>query len=812
MSSNNCNKKFRFIVKPILTLVEDKCVSTLISIGDYNLLFDCGWNECFKPEIKNKYEKDLKDIKLDAIFLSNNYLTYFGALPLVKSFPKNSETKIYSTTPIVNLGIYVLIDAYISMLESKPNAFENMNISQETFTKLFFTINKINFLQSIKLNKYKTQKNNINISNKNIDDNENEDCITILSMPSGCTMGGSAWTINYRLYNFLYASEFSIEPKLITDPFPYKKLKKINFFITDNKYQKEGPFIRGFIEEDFNKEIRECFDKKLHIFVPSDNINCMLEMITKFEKLLDDYNENNMGKSDKMEYRVLACSYCSYEIIDGVKSLTEFLGAKISQQFYSFGDKPFNFQYVKCIKSYAEFQNEIKSDPSKKNVRYIILATFETLNIGLGYSILPYVLADKNMILLNIYREYDYKSFFGKIIMEVTRLKNNVMTYIEKKVVETKNVNSKQEDENKNNSENNNDNNSNNNSNNEEEKKESDKSIDLSSNKNNNMEIEENNNLYDNKMVIDKKSLFNIDENNNGYLMFNFEPKNKFTDYGIELTEEEIEIMKKNNEPEHFAYNSNFLAFKKNNLEKAEKVIENFELPVLKIPTKIEEKTKKIEVKCQILYYPLINNMDKMSKRIIIKEINPKNGIILLGNSDPFNDDLQKTMKCKVLKLQSNEKYEEEIVNDIIKFNYDTSFLSLGNKLMIDKGNENVYSFNTLPLRIKTKRNNIIDVSVVDKKRLESNKKIITIENKESKNNKIFSKHNLKLINVKHLLEKSGELKLILSEECLRNLDKTVKIYLKDNELVLDGEFNEDYFKIKSKINEIYFNNIDEFK
>ena len=115
--SNNFNKEFSFVVKPILTLIQDKCICTLITIGEYNLLFDCGWNEKFTPEIKTKYEERLKDIKLDAIFLSNNYIKYFGALPLIKSFPNNAETKVYATTPIANLGIYVMIDAYISNLE-----------------------------------------------------------------------------------------------------------------------------------------------------------------------------------------------------------------------------------------------------------------------------------------------------------------------------------------------------------------------------------------------------------------------------------------------------------------------------------------------------------------------------------------------------------------------------------------------------------------------------------------------------------------------------------------------------------------------
>ena len=208
----------------------------------------------------------------------------------------------------------------------------------------------------------------------------------------------------------------------------------MNFFITDNKCQKEVPIIKKVIDEDFDKKIRESLENKKNIFIPTDNINSMLEMITKFEKLLDDYKESYSNKSDKVEYRILVCSNCSNEIIEGIKSLTEFLGTKISQQFCSFGEKPFNFEDVICIKTLEEFRKEYIN----KKLKYIILATFENLNLGLGYSILPYVLNDINLIMINIYKEYELQSVFGNIIKEVKNLKSNVFPYEEIKVLERK--------------------------------------------------------------------------------------------------------------------------------------------------------------------------------------------------------------------------------------------------------------------------------------------------------------------------------------------------------------------------------------
>ena len=779
--SINFNKAFNFIVDPILTLIQDKCICTLITIGEYNLLFDCGWNEKFTQTIKKKYEDRLKNIKLDAIFLSNNYINYFGALPLVKSFPQNSDTKVYATTPIVNLGIFVMIDAYISNLEYNENSLNHLNINQESLSKIFYNINKTNFLQSIILN-----KNNIE-----------DDILTIIPISSGTSMGGSAWTCNYRLFNFVYASEFSIEPKIIADPFPYKKLKKINFFITDNtdnKYQNENevPIIRNVISEDFNKKIRECLENKKGIFIPSDNINSMLEMITKFQRLLDEYKEAYSNKIDKPEYKILVCSNCSNEIIEGLKSLTEFLGKKVSQQYCCYGEKLFNFVDVICIKNLDEF----KTEANKKNVKYIILATFETLNIGLGYSILPYLLTDSNIVLINIFREYDYNSMFGNIIKQVKNLKNNSLSYKEKKVVERKKTEKKEKDEE--NVEIKNDNIKNN--------------IDLSENINDN---KVKNNIINNssyKMVIEKEKLFNLPLNNNGYLSFNLESKYKYTDYGMELSNEEIEIMKKNNESENTTYNSNFLNFKRE-LENKDKKEMNLELTEFCIPTKIETKESKLEIKCDFLFYPMINNIDFMSKKLIIEEIKPKDGIILIGYSNVLSDKLKlNNMKCYVLTNNENDKYEQKLINNIIPFNFTSEDLHSGQKIIIEKGNENIYSFDSLLLSVKTKREQLIDVSIVSNKykKIEENKKDkIKVVNEESQNDKIFSQNNLKLINIKHHIENNSNIKLLINEQKLKTLDKSVEVYIKDGELVIEGEFNEQYFNIKSKINNFYLNNIE---
>jgi len=784
MSNLNMNKEFTFVVNPIFTLVEDKCSSTLITIANYNLLFDCGWNEKFSQNIKTKYEQKLKNIKLDSIFLSNNSISYYGALPLVKSFPQNSQTKVYATTPIVKLGVYSMIDAYISNLESDEKSLNHISISQETLLEIFYKIHEINYLQPIKIKKEQNLENNIINDINNI--NNEDDGLTIVSYPSGSSLGGASWTCSYFLFNFIYASEYSIEQKIISDPFPYKKLKKFNYLITDNKYQKEIPVLRKVINEDFDKKVREILEEKKNIFVPTDNINIMLEMVMKFGKLLDEYKENYaQNRTERPEYKILICNNCSSEIIEAIKSLTEFLGNKINQKM----DKAFDLEDVICIKNTDEYNSEMK----KINMKYIILASFESLNIGLGYSLLPFILCEKNFVIINIYKGIDYHSTFNDIIKEIKYNKSKQLKYENKRVIETKIADKKEEKKIENNAEN------------KEEQK-----LNITKKKSSKVfkmkkvakKKKVKNIISKPKMVVEKKKLFNT-QINNDYLSFNFTHKIRYTDYGIEFSKAELKLMKQRNESINLTYDSNFLNTDKNDMK--------LELPQFRIPTKLEIRNIEIDIKCELFFFPLINKIDFMSKKLIIEEINPKDGVILIGHKNELSDWLSKNnINCYDLSNSSEDIYKKEIKLNLIEFNYTSNDLYNGNKFKIDKSDKNVYSFDSLLLSIKTKRDKIIDVSIMDKnkyKKLSENKKEkIKIMNDEDENNKILSKNHLKLINIKQQLEDGSDIKLILSERKLRNLDNTVEISIMDGELILEGEFSEQYFKIKSKINDIYFN------
>jgi len=54
------------------------------------------------------------------------------------------------------------------------------------------------------------------------------------AMPSGNSVGGTAWKIEYNKQTIYYAMELSDKPSMLTPPFSIDQFKNANFFITNS--------------------------------------------------------------------------------------------------------------------------------------------------------------------------------------------------------------------------------------------------------------------------------------------------------------------------------------------------------------------------------------------------------------------------------------------------------------------------------------------------------------------------------------------------------------------------------------------------
>ena len=300
-----------------------------------------------------------------------------------------------------------------------------------------------------------------------------------------------------------------------------------------------------------------------------------------------------------------------------------------------------------------------------------------------------------------------------------------------------------------------------------------------------------------------KKSLFAKSE----YFMFSYVNKNKFTDYGT-VNEKEQKIMKMINVVKSDNYQSAFQGFlnQENNVDlslASSGKDFGFKLSKYEIPTEVQIEKTTINIKCDLLCFPLDSNIDMISKKYILDEIAPKEGIVFLGN----NCDISFFSHINIKLIGNEDKYEKEYINNIINFKYDSSLIPKGKHFQIQNHKQNLIDFGSVCLKVKRKRDKIIEVSACDLDMENETKKEIKIPNinKDKDNGECFySVNDLKLLQIKKELEKVANTSLYIVGKCIVNEDKSVKIKLVNNELVLEGKFSQEYITLRNFINEFF--------
>lgn len=142
-------------------------------VGVATILLDCGWeagmDESFFASLDETWRR------IDLVLISFGDLTHMGALPIIfKRLPK--RPKIYCTLPVQKMGQMTLYDLFLSkaQLGQSPG----------------FTLDDVDTVcQSIEVLKY-TQGADIRVKTKPY--------LSITPYPSGRSLGGSIWRIQWR--------------------------------------------------------------------------------------------------------------------------------------------------------------------------------------------------------------------------------------------------------------------------------------------------------------------------------------------------------------------------------------------------------------------------------------------------------------------------------------------------------------------------------------------------------------------------------------------------------------------------------------
>jgi hypothetical protein len=228
-------------------------------------------------------------------------------------------------------------------------------------------------------------------------------------------------------------------------------------------------------------------------------------------------------------------------------------------------------------------------------------------------------------------------------------------------------------------------------------------------------------------------------------------------------------------------------------------------------------------------YYPLFNKIDIISKETILKEIDTKNNVIILGerkinkNKSLNNENIfdNKFNNSNFIYLHNN-KYDNDdknidlisnefcinFDNPILDIKFDSSILQkMSYSIVKDLGK--VYELKDYFLKIKTKRNkpNMDEISLISHEEIkfDNENTKINIFLSDKKNNDddldyIYNKVQLKLLDIKKDIIKQLNEDIIIYGDFISNKNKEFKLYLKNDEIVLEGSFNSTYMKIRKFI------------
>jgi hypothetical protein len=238
-----------------------------------------------------------------------------------------------------------------------------------------------------------------------------------------------------------------------------------------------------------------------------------------------------------------------------------------------------------------------------------------------------------------------------------------------------------------------------------------------------------------------------------------------------------------------------------------------------------EKKTIPFSLQAKFSYYDLFENngIDEISKEIILTEIRPKESIIFLGDDLNINKTIISSYKKLVNKIESTIKVpckqisndDIEVIyvkNNLLNLKYDSTVLNNIPSLFV-KDYGYVYDLKNTFLKIKTRRNEIKEISIVDKlegqKMLkERNERKNELENIDVFDNLdcFYTKSDVKLVNLKREISKLLNEEFFVYKNYITNANQDFKLFLKNKELVLEGNLNTTYLKIRNCIYSNYIN------
>jgi len=348
---------------PLYGVEQDEPFCFLLTIDNYNILLDCGWNEAFDDSQLTALKKIVPDV--DCVLLSHPDVAHLGALPYAVG-RLGLTAPIYATLPIYKMGQMFMYDAFMSRAKFKFDVFDLDDVDQ-TFAR----INQLKYYQDIAL----TDKG---------------EGIVVTPYVAGHMVGGTMWKIAKETETIVYAVDYNHTRERHLASTDLQIFERPTVLITDTKNVLRKLEKRGERDKRLFTLVDNTLERGGNVLLPTDAAGRCLELLM----LLHDHwtHKETHKKWERNTCTLALLSNVAYNTVEFARSMTEWMSKNCQKKFIRDRDNPFTLRNLHICHS--------KDELDKLKKPYVVIASSSSLQPSFAQEVFLELSADPNNVVL----------------------------------------------------------------------------------------------------------------------------------------------------------------------------------------------------------------------------------------------------------------------------------------------------------------------------------------------------------------------------------------------------------------------------
>ncbi|RKP12642.1 beta-lactamase-like protein [Piptocephalis cylindrospora] len=308
--------------------LSDKPLCYLLRVDDALFLLDCGWDDRFLPEDLELLAAYARQVNV--LLLSHPDLTHLGAYPYAQA-SLGLDAAVYATLPTQNMGRMCLQDAVLRRMEGEDFTL----MTPASVNDAFDRIQPLRYSQPTSL------------LGKCLG-------ISITAYAAGHTIGGTIWKIQKESDEIVYAVDINHRRELHLNGTALHSngtildaLHRPSLLITSTHSSLSSTAPRKDRHASLHSTLSETLLSGGNVLLPIDASSRVLELLYLLEQ---------HWSLHRLSYPIFFLSKTAYRTIHYAKSMLEWMGDGITEQFATTRENPFDLRHIRLCHRVEEVE------------------------------------------------------------------------------------------------------------------------------------------------------------------------------------------------------------------------------------------------------------------------------------------------------------------------------------------------------------------------------------------------------------------------------------------------------------------------